>query len=62
MTSMCGAVLGVMGHDAVVKLSATWGGLRKHKPLVDATLDWLNSPSPKLIPPADRLPIGGGMI
>ena len=59
---LCGAVLGVMGRDAVVKLSAAWGGLRKHKPLVAATLDWLKCPSPKLIPPEDRLAIGGGMI
>jgi hypothetical protein len=29
---------------------------------VDATLDWLNIASPKLIPPEDRLPIGDGMI
>ena len=33
---LCGAVLGVMGRDVVVKLSAAWGGLRKHKPLVDS--------------------------
>jgi hypothetical protein len=59
---LCGAVLGVMGHDVVVKLSAAWGGLRKHKPLLDATLNWLNCPSPKLIPPEDRLPMGGGLI
>ena len=59
---LCGAVLGVMGRDTVIKLSAAWGGLRKHKPLVSATLDWLKSASPKLIPPADRLAIGGGMI
>lgn len=59
---LCGAVLGVMGRDAVIKLSAAWGGLRKHKPLVDATLDWLNAPSPKLIPPEDRLALGGGLI
>jgi hypothetical protein len=59
---LCGAVLGVMGRDVVVKLSTAWGGLRKHKPLVEATLDWLKCPSPKLIPPADRLAIGGGMI
>ena len=57
-----GAVPGVMGRDAVVKLSAAWGGLRKHKPLVDATLNWLNGTLPKLIPPEDRLLIGGGMI
>ena len=59
---LCGAVLGVMGCDLVVKLSAAWGGLRKHKPLVAATLDWWKCASPKLIPPADRLPIGGGLI
>ena len=59
---LCGAVLGVMGRDVVIKLSAAWGGLRKHKPLVDATLDWLKCASPKLIPPEDRLAIGGGLI
>ena len=60
---LCGAVLGVnMGRDMVIKLSAAWGGLRKHKPLVEATLDWLNCASPKLVPPEDRLPIGGGLI
>jgi hypothetical protein len=59
---LCGAVLGVMGRDLVVKLSAAWGGLRKYKPLVAATLDWLECASPKLIPPEDRLAIGGGMI
>jgi hypothetical protein len=59
---LCGAMLGVLGRDVVIKLSAAWGGLNKHKPLVAATLDWLKGASPKLIPPADRLAIGGGMI
>jgi hypothetical protein len=59
---LCGAVLGVMGRDAVVKLSTAWGGLAKHKPLVEATLNWLNAASPKLVPPLDRLAMGGGMI
>ena len=59
---LCGAVLGVMGRDLVVKLSAAWGGLNKHKPLVEATLNWLHTASPKLIPPEDRLAIGGVMI
>ena len=59
---LCGAVLGVMGRDVVIKLSAAWGGLSKHKPLVDATLNWRNTASPKLIPPEDRLAIGGGAI
>ena len=55
-------ILGVMGRDAVLKLSAAWGSLAKHKPPVAATLDWLNDTSPKLVPPLDRLAIGGGMI
>ena len=59
---LCGAVMGVMGRQTVIKLSSAWGGLRKHKPLVEATLDCFNYPSPKLVPPMDRLPIGGGMI
>ncbi len=59
---LCGAMLGVMGREMVIKLSAAWGGLGKHKPLVDATLNWSNCASPKLIPPLDRLAIGGGMI
>ena len=59
---LCGAVLGGKGREAVLKLSAAWGGLGKHKPLVEAALDWLNQASPKLVPPEDRLPIGGGLI
>jgi hypothetical protein len=59
---LCGAMLGVMGRDVVVKLSAAWGGLSKHKPLVDATLNWLNAASPKLVPPEDRQAMGGGTI
>ena len=47
---LCGAVLGVMGRAVVVKLSAAWGGLCKHKPLVEATLNWRNVASPKLVP------------
>ena len=57
-----GAVLGVMGRDVVVKLSAAWSGVGQHKPLLDATLDWLTCASPKLVPPEDRASIGGAMI
>ena len=42
-----GAILGVIGRDTVLKLSAAWGGLAKLKPLVVATLNWLNDTSPK---------------
>ena len=59
---LCGAMLGVMGREEVVKLSAAWGGLHKHKPLVAATLNWRNTASPKLVPPEDRLAIGGVLI
>jgi hypothetical protein len=59
---LCGAVLGKMGREVVLKLSAAWGGLGKHKPLVAATLDGLKVASPKWVPPLDRLAIGGGMI
>jgi len=58
---LCGAVLGTLGRDVVLKLSAAWGGLGKHKPLVQATLDWLNVASPKLVLPQDRLALGGGL-
>lgn len=59
---LAGAVLGKLGREVVLKLSAAWGGLTKHKPLVEAALNWLNVTSPKLIPPLDRLAIGGGFI
>ena len=59
---LAGAVLGKMGRDVVVRLSAAWGGLAKPQPLVAAALDWLKAPSPKLVPPSDRLAIGGGFI
>ena len=59
---LCEAGRGMMGREVVLKLSAAWGGLGKHKPLVAATLDWLKCPAPKLVPPADRLALGGGLI
>jgi hypothetical protein len=59
---LCGAVLGVMGREVVVKLSAAWGGLTKHKPLAEAALNWGNVASPKLVPAEDRLAMGGCMI
>lgn len=59
---LAGAVLGRAGHDVVLRLSAAWGGLAKHKPLMEAALDWLKATSPKLIPPIDRCAINGGSI
>lgn len=59
---VAGAVLGTMGREVVVRLSAAWGGLAKHKPLLESALNWLNSPSPKLVLLDARLAIGGGGI
>ncbi len=59
---LAGAILGKAGHQMVVKLSAAWGGLAKHKPLLEAALNWFNTTSPKLVPPQDRCAIGGGFI
>lgn len=52
---VCGAILGRSGRQLVLHLSASWGGLAKHKPLLDAVLGWRNSTSPKLIPPEDQV-------
>ena len=45
---LAGAVLGWKANQLVVRLSAAWGGLKKHKPLVEAVLRWAKSTSPKL--------------
>lgn len=52
---VCGAILGRSGRQLVLHLSASWGGLAKHKPLLDAVLGWRNSISPKLVPPEDQV-------
>ena len=59
---LAGAVLGTMGRDVVRRLSAAWGGLAKHQPLIEKALDWLKSASPKLVPPEARQALGGGGI
>jgi hypothetical protein len=50
---ICGAILGRAGRRPVLHLSACWGGLSKHKPLLEAVLSWKNQTSPKLVPPQD---------
>lgn len=57
---VAGAILGTMGREAVIRLSAAWGGLAKHKPLVESALNWLNRTSPKLAPPTAELAVVGG--
>ena len=51
---LCGAILGRAGRQTVLHLSACWGGLAKHKPLLETLLSWKNQMSPKLIPPEDQ--------
>lgn len=45
---LTGAVLGWSGKQLVVRLSAAWGGLKKHKPLIEQVLRLTNPASPKL--------------
>lgn len=45
---LAGAVLGWAAKQMVVRLSAAWGGLKKHKPLLEAVLQWRKSAPPKL--------------
>jgi hypothetical protein len=47
---LCGAILGRSGRQAVLHLSAAWGGLDKHKPLLEAIFQWPESTPPKLNP------------
>ena len=51
---ICGAILGRTGRQKVLHLSASWGGLEKHKPLLERVLSWRNLTSPKLVPPEDQ--------
>ena len=43
-----GAILGTAARKVVLHLSAAWGGCDKHKPMLDAILQWSPPTSPKL--------------
>ena len=45
---LCGAILGRAGHDAVLHMSAAWGGLQRRKQLLDKLLEYVAATSPKL--------------
>ncbi len=47
---LAGAILGSAGGELIVRLSAAWGGLKKHKPLMEAVLGRTNPTPPKLTP------------
>jgi hypothetical protein len=56
---VAGAILGLIGKQTVLKLSQAWGGLAKHKPLLEAVLKWPTITSPKLDSASETLaPIG----
>lgn len=45
---LAGALLGWSAKQMVVRLSAAWGGLHKHKPLLQRVQSWADPTSPKL--------------
>jgi hypothetical protein len=45
-----GAVLGTRSRTPVLYITESWGGLDKHKPLMDNILQWPGATSPKLPP------------
>lgn len=51
---ICGAILGKAGRQKVLHLSAAWGGLDKHKSLLESILVWKHPTPPKLDPPQDQ--------
>ena len=51
-----GAVLGNRSRTSVLYIAKSWGGLDKHKPLIDNILQWPGATSPKLPPE----PLGDG--
>jgi hypothetical protein len=48
---VAGAILGLVGKQITLKLSKAWGGLSKHKPLLDAVLQWQPPTPPKFNTP-----------
>lgn len=55
-----GALLGNRSRTHVLYIAESWGGLSKHKPLIDNILQWPGATSPKLPPepPGDELTSG----
>lgn len=45
---LCGAILGRKGHDLVVHLSESWGGLSRRNPLLEKVKAYIFPTSPKL--------------
>lgn len=47
---LCGAVGGRAGRTDVLHMSRSWGGLEKRKPLIEQSLRWCRSITPRLDP------------
>ncbi|HCN29385.1 MAG TPA: hypothetical protein DIT64_11660 [Verrucomicrobiales bacterium] len=45
-----GAILGRRGRQPVLYIAQSWGGTKKHQPLIDKLLAWRKRTSPKLEP------------
>ena len=56
---LCGAILGRTGRQAVLHLSAAWGGLEKHKPLLEALFHWPPPTPPKFHLPSKPTELNG---
>jgi hypothetical protein len=56
-----GAVLGNRSRTLVLYIAESWGGLDKHKPLLDNILRWPRSTSPKLPPEPPEDGHSGGL-
>ena len=59
---VAGAILARAGKQLALRLSQAWGGLAKHKPLLEAVLQWPKLTSPKLAHPQNRMAAGGGFV
>ena len=47
---LCGAILGRAGHDLVIHMSKSWGGIGTRIPLLDNMIRHFSPTSPKLVP------------
>ena len=55
-----GALLGNRSRTPVLYIAQSWGGLEKHKPLLDNISQWPGATSPKLPPEPPRDETAGG--
>ena len=59
---VAGAFLAHSGKQLALKPSQAWGGLAKHKPLLEAVLQWPKLTSQKLAHPEAPIAVNGGFV